>query len=130
MLRLLGLFIVVPFIDLLILIKIGSGIGFWPTLGVVIVPGLLGAIMARSQGVAVLSEIKRDISLGRLPGDKLIDGIFILFGGLLLMTPGLITDLIGLSVLVPRVRKFYRNIIVYRLWSRIAASSLRLYIRK
>lgn len=123
------MFIAVPFIELLILIKIGSGLGFWPTLALVVIPGALGAVMARSQGLAVLSEIKRDIAAGRLPGSRILDGLLILVGGILLITPGIITDILGLSVLIPGVRKYYRKIITRGLWARLAARSFRVHLR-
>lgn len=130
MLRLLGIFIAIPLIELVIIVRIGSGIGFWPTLALIAVPGLLGAVMARSQGIAVLSDIKREIAMGRLPGEKIADGFLIFCGGLLLITPGIITDIIGLSVLFPGVRKLYRRYIMYRLWNIVAARGLRLYLRR
>ncbi|MFZ5652081.1 MAG: FxsA family protein [Bacillota bacterium] len=130
MLKLLGIFIIIPLIELLIIIKIGAGIGFWPTLALIAVPGLLGAAMARSQGIAVLAEIKREIAMGRLPGNKIFDGVLIFCGGLLLITPGIITDIIGLSVLFPGVRKIYRGLILHRLWNVVAVKGLRLYIKR
>lgn len=130
MMRLLALFIVIPFVELIIIVEIGKRTGFWPTLALIVVPGLLGAAMARSQGTAVFSEIKREIARGRLPGVKVIDGILIFGGGLLLLTPGIITDILGLTVLFPGARKFYRDLILYRAWRMITGRSLRFYLRK
>ncbi|MFZ5633606.1 MAG: FxsA family protein [Bacillota bacterium] len=129
MLKLLALFIIIPFVELYIIIQIGSKIGFWLTLALIVVPGLLGAAMARSQGTAVFSEVKREIAHGRLPGTKILDGILIFCGGLLLITPGILTDILGLTVLFPRVRKIYRDLIVYRLLRAVAGRRLRLFIK-
>lgn len=130
MLKLLSLFIVIPFIELIIIVKIGNRIGFWPALALIAVPGLLGAAMARSQGTAVFARIKSDIARGRLPGSEIIDGILIFAGGLLLITPGFITDIAGLTVLFPQARKYYRAFILRWLWHMAAARRLGLYIKR
>lgn len=123
MLRLLGLFILIPVIEILILAKIGSRVGFWPAIALVVIPGVLGAAMARSQGLAAVSEIKSELSAGRLPGNRIIEGVLILIGGLLLITPGIITDLLGFSVLIPGVRKYYRIVLTRGILDRLAARS-------
>lgn len=128
-LRILALIILVPFLELFIIIKIGERIGFWPTLALIVVPGILGAAMARSQGTAVFSEVKRELARGRLPGVRILDGILIFCGGLLLITPGLLTGLLGLTALFPQARKFYRDLIIYRLLRRLTAGGLRFYIK-
>lgn len=130
LLKILGIFIIIPLMEIIILVKIGAGIGFWPTLALIAVPGFLGAAMARSQGIAVLAEIKREIAMGRLPGIKIFDGFLIFCGGLLLITPGIITDIIGLSVLFPGVRKIYRGLILNRLWNVLAVKGLRFCIKR
>ncbi len=130
MLRLMVIFIIVPLIELLIIIKIGNELGFWPALALVVIPGLLGAVMARSQGKAVFSRVKSEIAKGRLPGVQIIDGMLIFFGGVLLITPGVVTDLLGLTVLLPGVRKLYRDCLINSFWRLVAAKSLRLHMKK
>lgn len=130
MLKLLGLFIVIPFVELMIIVQIGSKIGFWPTLALIVIPGLLGAVMARSQGTAVFAQVRSEIARGRLPGAKIIDGILIFIGGVLLITPGILTDILGLTVLFPKARSFYRDLIIHRLWRIVAARSLWLHIKR
>jgi UPF0716 protein FxsA len=127
--RLLGLLILLPLVEILILVKIGAKIGFWPTLALVVIPGALGAVMARSQGLAVVSAIKSDIAAGRLPGSRILDGLLIFTGGLLLIIPGVITGLLGLSVLIPGVRKFYRRALTRGALARLAARRLRIHFR-
>ena len=130
MLRLLSLFIVIPLLDLFLVFKIGTLFGIWPVLALIVFPGLLGAFMIRSQGASIFSIIKKEISQGKMPGNQIMDGFLIVGGGLLLITPGIITGLIGLTVLSPRIRKFYRDFILYRLWRFIARRSLRLNFKK
>lgn len=130
MLKLLGLFILIPFVELMIIVQIGNKIGFWPTLALIVIPGLLGAVMARSQGMAVISRVRSEISRGRLPGVKILDGILLLIGGVLLITPGILTDILGLTVLFPKARSFYRDLIIHRLWRIITARGLRFYFKR
>ena len=101
------LFIGVPIIELAILIKIGQSIGLGYTLGLVIFTGILGAYLARWQGFVILRKIQEDLSNARMPADRLLDGVLILCSGILLVTPGIITDLIGFIGLTP----FSRNLV-------------------
>jgi len=101
------LFIGVPIIELAILIKIGQSIGLGYTLGLVVFTGILGAYLARWQGFVTLRKIQEDLSNARMPADRLLDGVLILCSGILLVTPGIITDLIGFTGLTP----FSRNLV-------------------
>lgn len=109
MFRVLLLIILFPLIELWILIEIGKVIGSGPTILLVIGTGLLGALLVRWQGFHILSEIRRELARGLLPGEKLFDGFCILLGGLLLLTPGLVTDLGGFLLLVPRTRNLFKT---------------------
>ncbi len=102
------LFTVVPVVELALLIKLGQFIGVGYTLVIVILTGVAGAYLARSQGLMTLRKIQDDINRGIMPADKIFDGVMILFGGILLLTPGLITDLIGFMTLVPFTRRLIR----------------------
>ncbi len=115
-LKLLILFTLVPFIELAILIKLGTLIGLVPTLAIVIFTGLLGAALARSQGFATLSRIQQQLQAGQLPGDSLLDGALILAGALLLVTPGILTDLTGFLCLIPASRNILKRYL--RQWLR------------
>ena len=101
------LFIGVPIVELAILIKIGQLLGVGYTLGLVILTGILGAYLARWQGFVTLRKIQEEANKGRMPADRLFDGVLILCSGILLLTPGLITDLIGFIGLIP----FTRNLV-------------------
>lgn len=98
------LFTVVPVVELFLLIKIGQHIGVGYTLAIVILTGIVGAYLARSQGFRTLRRIQEDINEGLMPADKIFDGVMILCGGILLLTPGFITDLAGFMALVPLTR--------------------------
>lgn len=98
------LFTIVPVVELALLIKIGQHIGVGYTLTIVILTGVVGAYLARSQGFRTLRRIQEDINEGLMSADKIFDGVMILCGGILLLTPGFITDLAGFMALVPFTR--------------------------
>jgi len=105
LLRLLALFVLVPLLEMAILIRLGQLLGFWPTVGLVVATGAAGAMLARSQGLQVLRGIRTEMSVGQLPSARLFDGLLILIGGALLLTPGLLTDLVGFLLLLPASRR-------------------------
>ncbi len=102
--RLVLLFVGVPLLELFILIQMGRLIGLLPTIVLVIVTGLAGATLARLEGLRTLWNIRGELARGRLPGNALFDGLGILVGGALLLTPGILTDLLGFSFLFPPTR--------------------------
>jgi UPF0716 protein FxsA len=108
-LKLLILFILIPIIEIAILVKVGTLIGFWPTMLIVIATGILGATLARIQGFLVLNRIRTELQMGRMPAEELIDGLLILVGGILLLTPGLLTDLMGFLMLIQWSRKLFKK---------------------
>ena len=107
--QLLLLFITVPLIEVLILIKLGSLFGFWATIFLVIGTGILGAYFAKLYGLSVWKNIQQDLEAGRMPADKLIDGLLILIGGIVLLTPGLLTDILGFMLLFPVTRNIFKK---------------------
>jgi len=109
------LFTLVPIIELAILIGIGKHIGVFYTLSIVIITGVLGAFLAKEQGFKTLKEIETDINSGIMPGEKILDGVIILCGGILLLTPGLLTDIIGLSALIPAIRNLIKTLLKKKL---------------
>jgi len=116
--RLVVLFALVPIVELALLIQVGQRLGVWWTLAIVILTGLAGACLARHEGFGVVQRIKRDLADGVLPAAPLLDGALILAGGLLLLTPGLLTDVVGLLVLVPWSRERVKRLLKRRfgLW--------------
>lgn len=107
--RFLALLLVVPFIELFIIIKTGKILGFWVTLSLLIILSLLGLILIKNQGFSTIRKIRYELSLGHVPTDSLLDGLFILASGLLLLVPGLLTDLIGLSIFFNPFRRYLRQ---------------------
>ena len=103
--RLLFLFIFIPVAELYLLIMLGSRIGFLPTIGLIVFTGILGASLARQQGLSTLAKIQNELRNGRPPTDKLIEGAMIVVGGIVLITPGILTDLFGFALMVPKFRK-------------------------
>ncbi len=107
--RLLLLFVVVPAVELALLIELGSRIGTAATLGIIAGTGVLGAALARRQGLSVLRRLQQETSEGRLPADPLVDGAFLLVAGALLVTPGVLTDVVGFLCLVPGFREIVKR---------------------
>lgn len=106
--KLLIVFTIVPIIELYVLIEAGHQIGVAPTVAMVILTGIAGAYLARSQGFNLINKIQTELNQGRIPAEELMDGAIILAGGLLLLTPGFCTDLFGFTLLTPLTRKFIK----------------------
>lgn len=113
----------------MLLIKLGVQIGDPNAILVVLVTDILGAILVRWQGIAVLSRIRSDLGLGIIPTRELFDGATVLIGGLLLLAPGLITDAIGLGLLAPTTRRVVRNWLRAGLRKRVEAGRTSFYGR-
>jgi UPF0716 protein FxsA len=107
--RLLLLFVLVPVAEMLLLIEIGRHIGTLPTLGLIVLTGVVGASLARWQGLSVLRQIQAETSAGQITAGPLIDGLLILIAGAVLMTPGVLTDIFGFLCLIPGVRKLLKR---------------------
>ena len=102
---LLILFVVIPFIEVSLLIKVGSLIGTWPTIGLVIFTAVLGSALMRIQGLETLLRVQRALASGQLPTKELLEGVIILVSGAMLLTPGFLTDFIGFFGLIPFSRR-------------------------
>ena len=107
--KLLMLFIAVPVAELYILIEVGKRIGSLTTIGIIILTGILGAYLVKSQGFIILKKIQNDLNEGIMPGDSLIQGAIILAGGILLLTPGFVTDIAGFIFLIPVSRNIVKK---------------------
>ncbi|MBW2652832.1 MAG: FxsA family protein [Deltaproteobacteria bacterium] len=101
LLKLILIFTIVPFIELSLLIEIGARIGTFNTIMLIVITGVIGAFMARLAGLNVLFKIQENLREGVFPRDELFDGILVLIGGVLLLTPGLLTDALGFFLLLP-----------------------------
>ena len=103
--KLLLLFILVPLVELALLIYVGTLIGPWYTILIVVGTGILGAVLAKSQGTLIVNRIRSSLEQGIIPSDELFAGALILVGGLVLLTPGIITDILGFALLIPQTRR-------------------------
>ena len=102
---LLILFITVPIVEMYLLIKIGSVIGALPTIGLVVLTAMVGVALLRQQGLATLRRVRTALDRGELPANEMLEGIALLVGGALLLTPGFVTDGLGLVCLIPTTRR-------------------------
>ena len=109
LIRLILLFTVVPLIELYLLIQVGRYLGTLPTIMIVLITGIIGGLLARSQGLNVQRQIRADFQNGIIPTDSLFDGLFILIAGALLITPGMITDVFGFVLMVPGFRGWLKR---------------------
>ena len=98
------LFIIIPIIEISVLIHVGEWLGVWPTIGIVIFTAWLGAKNVREQGIATMTSVQNKMAQGEMPSDEIVTGLILLVAGVLLVTPGFVTDIFGLSLLIPRVR--------------------------
>ena len=120
MLKLLLLFTIVPLVELWLLIRIGEAIGLLPTIALILVTGVAGASLARWQGVLCLQTMQKQIGDGKLPTDSLLDGLGILVAAAFLVTPGVLTDIVGFGLLIPPVRRIVRRVAAKLIRAKIA----------
>lgn len=123
-LRLLLLFTLIPVCELALLIEIGQRFGVVPTVALVLGTGVLGAALARREGTQALHRLRASMRQGHFPGEELFDGVLILAGGLLLLTPGLLTDLLGFAALVPFGRRLIKGYLKTAIGQRLRPSSV------
>ena len=103
------LFTLLPALELAIIIKAGTHIGVFNTLFIIVFTGVIGAYLARLQGFIILNKIQSSLNQGNMPSSELLDGLMILAGGIVLLTPGFITDAIGFFLLIPATRAFIKS---------------------
>lgn len=113
------LFTLTPLAELALLIKMGEVFGFWPTFTLVMFTGAAGAWLARAQGLRVIMDFRTSVEGNRLPTDPLIEGLLVVVGGALLVTPGVMTDIVGFALVFPLTRRKARDILKKTLAHRI-----------
>lgn len=116
---LIALFIGVPFAEIYVLLQVGQAIGAVNTLGLLIIISVVGAWLAKREGLGVLRRMQRSIDSGRVPGTELVDGFLILLAGALMLTPGFLTDILAILLLLPPVRAVVRRELRRRVARRI-----------
>ncbi len=100
----------IPIIEIFLLLQVGEAIGTWNTVGIVIFTGLLGAYALRTQGRAIFRRLELKLYRGELPTNPIVHSLFILIGGILMITPGLLTDLVGFGMVLPFTRPLFVGI--------------------
>lgn len=123
--RLFALFLIVPVVDLALLVTVGERIGFWPTVAIVIATALAGSWLARREGLAAWRRVQTSMVGGAAPGEAVLDGLVVLIAGTLLLTPGFITDLVGLLGLFPPSRRVCRAALASRFKGALERGTIR-----
>jgi UPF0716 protein FxsA len=120
LLVLLFIFIVVPLAELYVIFKVGEAIGVPLTILLLAVDSVVGSLLLKSQGRAVWRRFSETMAAGRVPHREVLDGVMVIFGGAFLITPGFITDVIGLLLLLPPTRALARRLLIRALGGRVA----------
>jgi UPF0716 protein FxsA len=118
------LFIVVPIVELFVIIQVGEAIGVLPTIALLIADSVLGSILMRSQGRTAWRRFNAALAEGRIPHREVLDGALVIFGGALLLTPGFVTDILGIVLLLPPTRALVRGVVARRVLPRVVVSGL------
>jgi UPF0716 protein FxsA len=116
------LFIAVPIAELAVIIQVGQAIGVWWTIAILVADSILGSMLMRSQGRAVWRRFNATLQSGRPPAREVADGVLVIFGGALLLTPGFITDIFGLLFLLPPTRALIRRLFLRQAMRRITVT--------
>lgn len=119
-LLLLAVFIGVPLIEIAVFIEVGGRIGLWPTLGVIVLTAVIGTVLLRLQGLMTLRRAQQAVDRGELPLREVFDGACLLVAGVLLLTPGFVTDALGVLLFLPAFRALLRRLLARRLRRHVA----------
>ncbi len=103
------LFVLVPVAEIYVLVTVGSSIGAFATVALVILTALAGAHLARMQGLSTMMRIRENLDQGFMPAEELLDGVLIFLAGMVLLTPGFLTDIAGLLILLPTTRNLFKQ---------------------
>ena len=110
-LLLFGIFVGVPFAEIYVLLQVGHAVGVLNTLALLILVSMVGAWLAKREGLGVLRRMQEAVNAGRVPGQELTDGFLILLAAALMITPGFLTDIVGILLLLPPVRAGMRRVV-------------------
>ena len=102
-------FTLIPFCEIYLLIKIGNYLGAFNTILVVIITGFIGAYLARLQGIKTMMRVRESLNRGELPAEEMLDALLIFVAGIVLLTPGFITDVAGIGILIPNTRAWFKR---------------------
>ncbi|MHC0037385.1 FxsA family protein [Pseudoneobacillus sp. C159] len=106
---LLLLIIIIPAAEISFLLVSGRIIGTWPTIFLIIFTGVIGSYLAKKQGLSVYRQLQQQLQMGEMPGETILDGICILVGGIFLLAPGFLTDIMGFLLLFPVTRVYFKK---------------------
>src|SRR3954469_9592476 len=118
------LFIAVPLAELAVIIQVGQAIGVWWTIGLLLLDSILGSWLMRHQGRSAWRRFNAALQEGRVPTREVLDGALVIFGGALLLTPGFITDILGIVLLLPPTRALVRGVVARRVLPRLVVTGL------
>jgi len=117
--KLIFLFVLVPIVELYVLLEIGKKIGIFSTIAIIIITGITGAYLIKKQGFYILFRVKNQMNEGIIPTDNLFEGLLVIIGGIFLITPGIISDIIGFLLVIPQSRfivfKFVKQWLIVKL---------------
>jgi UPF0716 protein FxsA len=119
---LVALFILVPIAELAVIIQVGQTIGVWWTILLLIADSVLGSLLMRSQGRVTWRRFNEALQAGRVPAREVGDGVLVIFGGALLLTPGFLSDIVGLLFLLPPTRALIRRAFLRQAMKRVTVS--------
>ena len=113
------LFIVLPIVELAVIVQVGQALGVFNTIGVLLLVSFVGAWLVKREGMAVWGRFQQQVQMGMVPSREIADGVLILLAGALLLTPGFVTDVFGILLLLPPVRATIRSAALYRAGRRV-----------
>ncbi len=124
LLALIALFLVVPFVELYVILEVvGPALGAPLTIALLAADSVIGALLFKSQGRSVWRRFNRTMSEGRVPHREVVDGVLVIFGGAFLITPGFVTDIAGILLLLPPTRAVIRRVLIRRLGRRVVVAA-------
>jgi UPF0716 protein FxsA len=123
LLALIAVFILVPLVELYVILRVGDAIGWEWTLLLLVADSVLGTLLFRSQGQSVWTRFNTALAEGRMPHREVLDGVLVIFGGAFLITPGFVTDIAGIVLLLPPTRAVIRRLVVRRIGRRVLVTS-------
>ena len=122
------LFVIVPLVELVLLIQLGNLVGLLPTVALVVTTGVTGAWLARLEGLRTVMQLREELAQGKLPGQSIMDGVSILLGAAFLLTPGILTDFVGFSLLLPTSRRALQRLVRKKIERGLTDGSLNVHV--
>ncbi|MFH2013249.1 MAG: FxsA family protein [Pseudomonadota bacterium] len=120
-------FTIIPFLELYLLIKIGNYLGAFTTILIIVITGFWGAYLAKLQGIKTMMRVREVLSRGELPAEEMLDAMLIFFAGIVLLTPGFLTDIAGILILIPSTRMSFKRWLRNRLEKWISEKKMVIY---